>query len=71
MKKEKQKKLDELEERRQRYEKMKKLEDDGLVQIKKAFIGRKTRTTYSCTGKGKKAIQIYLSAVETVLKSSL
>ncbi len=50
---------------------MKKLEDDGLVHIKKAFIGRKTRTTYSCTNKGKKAIQIYLSAVETVLKSSL
>ena len=50
---------------------MKKLEDDGLVRIKKAFIGRKTRTTYSCTSKGKKAIQIYLSAVETVLKSSL
>lgn len=50
---------------------MKKLEDDGLVHIKKAFIGRKTRTTYSCTSKGKKAIQIYLSAVETVLRSSL
>ena len=50
---------------------MKKLEDDGLVNIKKAFIGRKTRTTYSCTSKGKKAGQVYLSAVETVLRSSL
>ena len=50
---------------------MKKLEDDGLVNIKKAFIGRKTRTTYSCTSKGKKAVQVYLSAVETVLRSSL
>ena len=50
---------------------MKKLEHDGLVRIKKAFIGRKTRTTYICTSKGKKAIQIYLSAVETVLRSSL
>ena len=47
------------------------LEDDGLVNIKKAFIGRKTRTTYSCTSKGKKAVQVYLSAVETVLRSSL
>ena len=34
MKKEKQKKLDELEERRQRYEKMKKLEDDAAVRIR-------------------------------------
>ena len=50
---------------------MKKLEDDGLVHIKKAFIGRKPRTTYSCTSKGKKAVQLYLSAVETVLRSSL
>ena len=50
---------------------MKKLEEDGLGNIKKAFIGRKTRTTYHCTGKGKKAVQTYLSAVETVLKSSL
>jgi len=50
---------------------MKKLEDDGLVHIKKAFVGRKPRTTYSCTSKGKKAVKLYLSAVETVLRSSL
>ena len=50
---------------------MKRLEDDGLVHIKKAFIGRKTRTTYSCITKGKKAVQLYLSALETVLRSSL
>lgn len=33
LKKEKQKKLDELEERRKRYEKMRKLEDDARVRI--------------------------------------
>ena len=47
------------------------LEEECMVNFKYAFFGRKTRTTYHCTGKGKKAVQKYLSAVETVLKSSL
>ncbi|MBP81019.1 MAG: transcriptional regulator [Acidiferrobacteraceae bacterium] len=50
---------------------MKKLEEDGLVRIDKNFVGRKPRTTYLCTNKGRKAVQTYLTAVEAVLKSSL
>jgi DNA-binding MarR family transcriptional regulator len=50
---------------------MKKLEDDGLVRIDKRFVDRKTRTTYLCTGKGRKEVQVYLAAVEAVLRSSL
>ena len=50
---------------------MKKLEDGGLVRIDKTFVDRKTRTTYLCTGKGRKEVQAYLAAVEAVLRSSL
>ena len=49
---------------------MKKLEDSGLVKVEKKFIGRKPRTTYRCSTKGKKGIQTYLSTIETVLKTS-
>ena len=49
---------------------MKKLEDQGLVKVEKKFIGRKPRTTYRCTAKGKKEVRNYLSTIETVLKAS-
>ena len=48
---------------------MKKLEEEGLVKINKKFIGRKPRTTYRCTAKGKKEVQNYLSTIESVLKA--
>ena len=49
---------------------MKKLEDQGLVKVEKKFVGRKPRTTYRCTAKGKKEVRNYLSTIETVLKTS-
>ena len=49
---------------------MKKLEDQGLVKVNKKFVGRKPRTTYRCTAKGKKEVQNYLLTIETVLKTS-
>ena len=49
---------------------MKKLEDGGLVKIDKRFIGRKPRTSYRCTKKGKKEVQNYLTTIESVLKAS-
>ena len=49
---------------------MKKLEDQGLVKVEKKFVGRKPRTTYRCTVKGKKEVRNYLSTIETVLKTS-
>lgn len=49
---------------------IRKLEDAGLVETKKEFVGKKTKTTYLCTKLGKKEIQVYLAAVEAVLKKS-
>ena len=49
---------------------MKKLEDGGRVKIDKRFIGRKPRTSYRCTKKGKKEAQKYLTTIESVLKAS-
>jgi len=47
---------------------MRKLEDSGLIAIKKEIVGRKMRTTYQCTAKGKEEIRRYLSTIESVLK---
>ena len=49
---------------------IRKLEEKGFVQIEKRFIGRKPRTTYRCTAKGKKEIRHYLLTIELVLKES-
>lgn len=47
---------------------MRKLEEDGLVQISKEFVDRKPRTTYLCTARGRKAVKEYLELVEGLLK---
>lgn len=47
---------------------MRKLEDSELIAIKKEIVGRKMRTTYKCTVRGKKEIRRYLSTIESVLK---
>ena len=49
---------------------IRKLEEKGFVKIEKRFIGRKPRTTYRCTAKGKKEIRHYLLTIELVLKES-
>jgi DNA-binding transcriptional ArsR family regulator len=47
---------------------LKKLEDAELVAVHKEFVGRKPRSTYRCTEKGRLEMQKYLSAVESLLK---
>ena len=47
---------------------MSKLEDQDLIKIEKAFVGKKPHTTYRCTAKGKKEIKKYLSTIESVLR---
>ena len=47
---------------------MGKLEDQGMIKIEKAFVGKKPRTTYRCTAKGKKEIKKYLSTIESMLR---
>ena len=44
-----------------------KLEEAGLIEIKKEFIGKKPRTSFICTALGKKEIIIYLIQIEKIL----
>lgn len=44
------------------------LENAGYVESEKTFIGKKTKTTYRITPKGRKAFSEYVSQLEQVLK---
>src|SRR6478609_534094 len=44
------------------------LEKEGLIHIKKEFVGKKTLTTYSATKVGVKAFEEHLDALEKLLK---
>ncbi|MEI8346063.1 MAG: transcriptional regulator [Pseudomonadota bacterium] len=46
---------------------MQKLEEGQLIAVKKEFVGKKPRTSYSCTELGRKEVGEYLSKVESVL----
>jgi DNA-binding transcriptional ArsR family regulator len=45
-----------------------KLEEAGLIKVKKEFVGRKPRTTYACTDRGRSEVKNYLSKVEQLLR---
>lgn len=47
---------------------LKVLEKEGYVEMKKEFVGRKPLTSYKATGKGKKAFNDHLKALEELLK---
>ncbi len=47
---------------------IKKLEEAGYVSVKKEFIDRKPRTTYSLTKNGRKAFEDYLDNLEKLIK---
>ncbi|MBL7901373.1 MAG: transcriptional regulator [Bacteroidia bacterium] len=44
------------------------LEKEGLIHIKKEFVGKKTLTTYSATKVGIKAFEEHLNGLEKLLK---
>lgn len=44
------------------------LEEHGYIESEKAFVGRKTRTTYRITPKGRKAFEDYVLGLEQILK---
>ena len=44
------------------------LEDSGYIKVHKAFVGRKTNTTYTVTKSGEKAFSDHLAALENVIK---
>ena len=50
---------------------MRKLEGAELIKVKKEFVGRKPRTTYSCTTSGKAELKRYLAMLETLLKNNV
>ena len=47
-----------------------RLEEAGLIQVKKEFVGRKPRTSYLCTNLGRREVRNYLSMVEQLLKQA-
>ena len=50
---------------------VRKLEEAGLIEVTKAFVGRKPRTTYEVTREGRVAVKKYLEQVEALLKGAL
>lgn len=44
-----------------------KLEDGGFVQVKKEFVGKRPRSTYSLTDKGRKAFRKYVELLSDAL----
>lgn len=50
---------------------IRKLEDAGLLRMKKQFVDRKPRTTYECTAEGRRQLSSYLERIERVLRGVL
>ncbi len=48
-----------------------KLEEAELMSVHKEFVGKKPRSTYICTTKGKKEMQNYLTTIESFLKNKV
>lgn len=46
---------------------MRKLEDEGYIEVRKGFMGRRSRTVLAITEKGCKAFETYLSDLKNVL----
>ncbi len=44
-----------------------KLEESGYVQCKKAFVGRRPKSTYKITAAGRNALRKYLDAMQAVI----
>jgi DNA-binding HxlR family transcriptional regulator len=47
---------------------LKKLEDAGYLSVKKEFLDRKPRTSYSLTQKGTTALENYVDRLEKLIK---
>jgi predicted transcriptional regulator len=44
------------------------LEKEGMIHVKKEFVGKKTLTTYSATKVGVRAFEDHLDALEKLIK---
>ena len=47
-----------------------KLEDAGYVKCTKSFVGRQPRTEFKLTAAGRKALEGYLSQMESVIRAA-
>lgn len=48
---------------------IKKLEQEGFVEVQKSFIDNKPNTSYSMTDDGEKAFEKHLKVLEQIIKS--
>jgi len=48
---------------------LKALEDRGLIEVKKQFIGRKPNTSYNITEEGKQLFREHLNALEKLIRT--
>lgn len=48
---------------------LKTLEDNGLIEIRKQFIGRKPNTSYTITEKGMDLFKQHLNALEDLIRN--
>ena len=46
---------------------LRKLEDIGYITCNKAFVGRRPRSTYKITSKGRKALRDYLGSMQQLI----
>ncbi len=46
---------------------LRKLEEAGYIEVKKAFVGRKPQSTYRLTEAGRKAFEEYVSILEKLV----
>lgn len=47
------------------------LEDKGYIESEKSFVGKKTRTVYRITSRGRKAFKEYVKELESILKGEI
>ena len=47
---------------------IKALEENGFLEVRKQFIGKKPNTSYRATSQGKKAFNDHLDALEALLR---
>jgi DNA-binding HxlR family transcriptional regulator len=48
---------------------LKALEDNGLIKVKKRFIGRKPNTCYTITENGIQSFKLHLKALENLINT--
>ncbi len=48
---------------------IKKLENEGFIEVEKSFIDNKPNTSYFMTDEGQKAFEEHLKALETIINS--